>query len=164
MKPPGFGDEGQGRVQFKDNNHATAFVFKEKEKSLLSLGPPVTVRWEMVLGTPCGQAHSSPWAWFSFTTATEPTFLILTIHSQALCQLSSTSRRKFWTFWHFLRQRWEVERDWRLLCGTRTIHDLPTRLIAPITLFFSSPEWSILYSKLLQNTYFPEILRVSLIF
>lgn len=29
-----------------------------------------------------------------------------------------------------------MERDWRLLCGTRTTHDLPAGLIAPITFFF----------------------------
>lgn len=49
-----------------------------------------------------------------------------------------------------------MERDWRLLCATRTTHDLPTHSIAPITFFFlfSSLEWSILPSKLLQNAYF----------
>lgn len=30
MKPPGLGDEGQGRIQFKDKNNDTLFVFKEK--------------------------------------------------------------------------------------------------------------------------------------
>lgn len=29
-----------------------------------------------------------------------------------------------------------MERDWRLLCATRTTHDLPTHSIAPITFFF----------------------------
>lgn len=92
MKPAGFEDERQDRVQFKDKNNAILFVFKGKEQSLalLSLGPPVPVRWKLVLGASHGQSHSSPWAWISLTTAREPTFLILTIHFQALCQLSST--------------------------------------------------------------------------
>lgn len=81
MKPPGFGDEGQGRVQFKDKNNATLFVFKEKEQSWLCWAPQLQSGGNCSLGLPMAKLT----AWFSLTTAREPTFLLLTIHFQALC-------------------------------------------------------------------------------
>lgn len=49
----------KGRIQFKDKNNVTLFIFKEKEQSLsmLSLGLPVPIRWKLVLGASHGQAQ-----------------------------------------------------------------------------------------------------------
>lgn len=56
------------------------------------------------LGLPMAKL-SIPWAWISLTTAREPTFFILTIHFQALCQLSKHLKEKVLNFSTFLTSR-----------------------------------------------------------
>lgn len=140
MKPPGFGDEGQGRVQFKDKNNATLFVFKEKEQSWLCLaGPPSSSQVEIV---PWGFPWPSSQLGFPSPLQGNPHFSFWPSIFKPCADFQAPKGESLNFFDIFYVK---VERDWRLLCGTRATHDLPTCLIAPITFIF--PPWNDLFYR-----------------